>query len=395
MGSYLFYFLIILFAVAVILNEDFIFVLIYLLAGSFLLGRGWSYRALKSIAAERTFTSRAFFGEKIRVDLEIINTGWLPMAWMQLHESLPVQLAYPSSIRQVVTMGSKAKTKIEYMLEGRKRGYYEVGPLQIYSGDVLGVVDGIERVFGSDYLTVYPKIIPLTNVLVPSSSPLGNLRHKQPIFEDPTRIIGKRDYHAGDSLRRIDWKTTATTGKLKVKNFEPSIALETALFLNLNATEYNPKLRFDNSELAIVVAASLANWVVSQRQAVGLVTNGSDPLAEAGGAPRLVPRRGRGYLMRILDVLARIECIETYPMADLIRRERYHLSWGTTLLVITPVVDEALFDELLQARRAGMNVFLALVGIVPGFQDIQRKARMFGFPVYSFHQERDLDVWRQ
>ena len=89
--------------------------------------------------------------------------------------------------------------------------------------------------------------------------------------------MGKRDYTAGDSLRRIDWKSTAAVGRLQTKLFEPSIALETVLFLNLNSEEYHYKFRYDASELAIVVAASLANWIIGQKQSVGLVVNGSDP----------------------------------------------------------------------------------------------------------------------
>jgi hypothetical protein len=92
-------------------------------------------------------------------------------------------------------------------------------------------------------------------VRLPSRSPIGTLRHTQPIFEDPSRVRGKRDYTTGDSLRRVDWKATATTGRLQVKQFEPSIALETALFLNLNADEYLQRTRLDATELAIVIAA--------------------------------------------------------------------------------------------------------------------------------------------
>ncbi len=118
---------------------------------------------------------------------------------------------------------------------------------------------------------------------------MGTLRHHQPIFEDPSRIFGKRPYVSGDSLRRVDWKATASTGQLQVKLFEPSIALETEIFLDLNTEAYEFHSRASATELAIVVTASLANWVVRARQSVGLVTNGLDPLAQDGLPPRLLP----------------------------------------------------------------------------------------------------------
>ena len=165
-----------------------------------------------------------------------------------------------------------------------RRGYYPIGPLHLRSGDLIGLTEELDTEGGVDHLIVYPKIIPFAKVKLPSRSPLGTLRHTQPIFEDPSRVRGKRDYVAGDSLRRVDWKATATTGRLQVKQFEPSIALETAIFLNLNADEYAQRTRLDATELAIVIAASLANWIVGQRQSVGLCVNGVDPIGTEGKA---------------------------------------------------------------------------------------------------------------
>ncbi len=166
-----------------------------------------------------------------------------------------------------------------------------IGPLSLYSGDLLGVSGDLQRSQPPDHLTVYPKIVPLTSVKLPSRSPMGTLRHTQPVFEDPSRVRGKRDYVSGDSLRRVDWKATAAAGRLQVRLFEPSIALETAIFLNLNNAEYDSRAPFMATELAIVVAASLANWVVAQRQAVGLFSNGIDPLQDDQLPQSIPPRR--------------------------------------------------------------------------------------------------------
>ena len=68
---------------------------------------------------------------------------------------------------------------------------------------------------------------------------------------------------AGDSLRSVDWKASATVGRLQVKLYEPSIALEIAIFLDLSFSGYKPQSRIDATELAIVIAASLASWIVA------------------------------------------------------------------------------------------------------------------------------------
>jgi uncharacterized protein (DUF58 family) len=394
-GKYLFYFIAVLLAVAVFLREDFVFTLIYLLLGTFFLTRWWGQRSFHSISIQRKAPGRMFLGEKARCRVEIHNRSWLPVPWLQIHESLPPELSGSRPYGNVISMRPRGEFVFDYWLDARRRGYYPIGPLTLYSGDIFGVVEQYRQSYPESHLTVFPKIIPLNNVPLPSRSPLGTLRHTQPIFEDPSRVIGKRDYTAGDSLRRVDWKATAASGRLQVKNYEPSIELQTQIILNLNVTEYDARRRFDDSELAIVVAASLANWVVGKRQSVGLATNGSDPVESDGLASYIPPRGGRGHLLRILEILARIQSVESYPQVQLLLQQRLHLPWGTTQILVTPIVDDELLDELFQAQRTGLGSIIVTIGAIPGFQSVKEKARYFGFPLYNIQEESDLDIWRQ
>jgi uncharacterized protein (DUF58 family) len=292
----------------------------------------------------------------------------------------------------------------------RKRGFYTLGPLFAATGDLLGLAGEQRWQSAADHVTVYPRIVQFARLKLPAHSPMGTLRHNQPIYEDPTRIFGKRDYTAGDSLRRVDWKASAAAGRLQVKQYEPSISLTTMLALNMNAAEYDQHTWRDATELAIIIAASLANWVVSQKQTVGLLTNGLDPLAreEAADNPQsfrpLPPRKGRAQLTRLLEALARLQAAETEPLAALLSRESAALPWGTTLVLITGQVDDRLFDELFRLRRGGLNAVLILAGKAPGatgkasgrsLRDIKALGEHFGFPVYHFRNELDLDAWRQ
>jgi len=143
------------------------------------------------------------------------------------------------------------------------------------------------------------------------------------------------------------------------------------------------------------VAASLANWVVAQRQAVGLLTNGNDPLQDDQQPQSLPPRRGRGHLMRILEVLARLQAGETYPLVELLQRAVVNLPWGTTLLMITPNLDEALYEGLFQAQRAGLDIVLLPCGPVAHVQAAKQRAEYFGFGFYQIFTEKDLDLWRR
>ena len=396
MSEYFVLFLIIVVVLAAVLQQDFVLTLFYFVVGSYAVARWWSGRALKSVLVQREFNNRAFINDKITIRLTLINSTYLPVVWLRLADSMPVEIVGAEVFRRVLTLGPHARRSYEYVLQPGRRGYYQIGPLFLYSGDVLGLAEERARQGSIEHLTVYPRILPFTEIKLPSRSPMGTLRHHQPIFEDPTRIRGKRDYVAGDSLRRVDWKSTAITGRLQVKLFEPSIALETAIFLNLYDEDYYYRSRNDATELGIVTAASIAAWVIGKKQTIGLVTNGIDILSDDGSpAPKLPPEKGRSHLMRILDVLARIQMTKSNSFVQLLQRERPRLAWGTTVILVTGNADHAVFDELFQMRRAGLNVVLILCGHVIEADDIKHRAQHFGIPVHQFTSEKDLDVWRQ
>ena len=387
--------LVLLIVLAAIFKDDFSFTLLYLFAGSFAVGTWWIRHSLASVRYQRDFTDRAFLGERIDVNLEVANSGLLPIPWVRIHEGLPVQLSGSQSYQQVTNLAPKSKRLFHYQVDARYRGYYPIGPIYFSSADIFGFFNSDFRREGDiDHLTVYPKIVPLTKVDLPSRAPLGNLRHHQPIFEDPTRVIGKRDYYAGDSLRRIDWKSTAMTGRMQVKIFEPSIALETVIFLNLNAQDYYYKSRNASTELAIVIAASLSNWIVEKQGSVGLYAHGSDPLDNRDNGQFITARSGSDQLMRILDMLARINVEDMEGFSDSLRDHRVNLPWGTTLTIISGDVDEQLLEQTYQARRGGLSVLLILAGIAKNAAEIKERAGYFGIPVVNIRREEDLDIWR-
>jgi uncharacterized protein (DUF58 family) len=386
--------LIILLVLGALLHEDFIFTVIYFLAGAYALSRWWSRKALANIIAQRELPGRLFLAEEALVTLKLRNQGWLPAVWIRLNDSLPVNLSVPNFYRQAISLAPKEDLRLQYKIKGWKRGYYELGPLTLQSGDLFGLAERVAFEGILDHVTVFPKIIPLTQVRLPSRSPIGTLRHREPIFEDPSRVLGKREYISGDSLRRVDWKATATNGRLIVKLFEPSIALDTIILLNLKGSNYDPNTRNTATELAIVVAASLANWVVERKQAVGLISNGFDPLETDLHSSLILPRKGRNHLMRVLETLARLQMTEEREIVDQLVISLPKLPWGTTLVAITGNVNEAFFESLFQARRSGLNVLLVVCGQNAALKETRRRAAQFTIPLVHFLNEIDLDQWR-
>jgi uncharacterized protein (DUF58 family) len=391
-------FVIVLFFIAAFMHLDFLLYILYVFFGLYLLSRWWMQRAIGQLRFRRILvTERAFLGETVPVEMEVCNSGLLPLPWIHICENLPLDLHVPTLVQRVVSLLPRERETIRYDLHGWRRGYYTLGPLSCRAGDLFGIIELNRKCEMEDHLVVYPKIIPLPNLTLPSLFPFGTLPSRQRLFEDPTRVMGVRDYQPGDSPRRIDWKTSAALRQLQVRRYQPAISVEAFIMLNLNTTEYSRQGRFSAPELAITVAASVTRQLIEQRQAVGLATNGADPLAASSENLALPPRKGRGHLMNCLDLLARIETTEAnkaLPFTALLRQASLGLSWGSTLVIVTSKEDEALMPTIVHLRRRGFLAVLVMVDPDADFDQTMAHAQQIGVPAYRIVRERDLDVWK-
>jgi uncharacterized protein (DUF58 family) len=80
------------------------------------------------------------------------------------------------------------------------------------SADLLGIFPGALEIGETHHITVYPRVFPIADLGLPADRPFGERKGRNPIFEDPIRIAGLREYRPGDPMKRIDWKATARSG---------------------------------------------------------------------------------------------------------------------------------------------------------------------------------------
>lgn len=395
--SHFFLFIFILFILAALLRLDFFFTLVYFFVGVYVLSLFWSRRVLSRLQASRSLPERAFWGDRITVTLKLHNRSHLPIPWLLLHEVFPIVLSSPSFFRQVTTLPGRASHTITYVLTARQRGYYQIGPLNLHSGDLLGLRGEMSRHLDPNHLIVYPKIVPIARLPLPTHSPQVILPTSIPLFEDPARPTGVRNYVVGDNPRFIHWPATAATGQLLVKQFQPAIARDNAIFLNLCRPDYAQAGYPDPAmELAITTAASLANHMaIHEGLPVGLSTTAFDPLAGHVQSFSLPPRKGRGHLMQILEVLARVQITEAEThFLEGVRQEAVNLAWGTTIMVITGCLSEGLAQTLLLLKRSGFQVTLVLVDPVRAMRQTREEPMQdLNLPVFKIRREQDIEVW--
>ena len=373
--------LVLLVFVAIFFRIDFIIYLLYLLAGVYLLALLWTRHTLRAISIQRSYLDHAFLGENVQVQLAVRNRSLLPIPWVRIEDSLPLALS-ATPLRSALLMAPRQTVHLSYQFAGHRRGIYAIGPTLIRAGDLFGFEEPPQRSGPAGPITIYPLILPIIQLGLSSHSPFGTIVSKQHIFQDPSRSIGVRDYHAGDSLRHINWKVSARQRRLQTRTFEPAISLNTTIMLNLNRTEYHRPTQIDATERAIVAAASVAHHLVHQRQAVGFCTNGRLAPPHDEAIPHIPAEPGKSNLMQVLDMLARVRMVDTTPFVSFLREHSARLPWGNTLLVVTSILREDLLHELLSLRRQGYPVAAICVEPHLDFARLSRQAHYQGITTY-------------
>ncbi len=385
--------LLLLLVIAIVLRMDIIFYLVYVLAGTFGLARWWAQRSVKNLQVSRRFTDHIFTGERSTVEVTITNRGLLPAPWVRYDESPPSELSSSGRLMQALALGPHEKISLRYELVGQQRGLYSVGPGRVTTGDLLGFAEVQGVVVEPRPLVIYPRVIALAAAPLTSRAPHGTVASRQPIFADPARISGVRPYQPGDPVRMIDWKTSARAGQLEVKKPEPAMSLATLICLDLHTPAYSRHLRYTAPEWAIVVSASLAAYLIEQRQDVGLTSNGRDQLTDAK-CWAIAPGHGRTHLMKLLEWLARVQLTETRPLVEWLPRTTVNLAWGTTVVVVTPSADEVTSGALHHLRRAGLNPVLLAVEPHARFDVVHERCRRLGIAAHQVADENELQRWQ-
>jgi uncharacterized protein (DUF58 family) len=382
---------------AVILESGLLAYATYVLWGVLFLTRFLARTWLANITATRhCLVSSAEIDEKVPVTVTVRNAGAFPVPWVLVEDMLPRAALEQRRLRvkgkhlRIAWLRPNSEVTLSYSLVCQERGYYQIGPVILESGDVFGLHRRFAVKTEPHFLLVCPRVVQLEGYELASRRPIGEVVLTHRLYEDPTRIAGVRAYQAGDPLNRVHWGATARTGQLQSKTYEPTTLAGATILLDFHENGYPPEREPYRSELAVMTAASLANAVFEMGQQVGLVSNARDAadrirregwnidprtrqLARQTGAmhessERLEPilvetRRGADHLQHIRETLARTELTDGMTFAALIVEVAGRLPRDATLVALLGEVSVETAAALGTLRRAGFALTAILIAM--------------------------------
>lgn len=388
---------ILLLSIGVVFQLGLLVYAMYALLGVILLSRWLARHWIDNVTARRESNRHEVeIGDRVAVIVDLENSSRLPVPWLLVEDSLPKDAlaCRPPKLKvegrrvALLQFGPGGHRSIRYQLTFSTRGYYQLGPLMLESGDLFGLHRRFKVVTEPHFVMVYPKVIPLSGYELSSRRPIGEIRMTHRLFEDPTRMAGVREYQRGDSFNRIHWKATARTGELHSRIYDPSTVAGATIILDFHLKMYPAQGEPHRSELAITTVASLANAICQMGQQIGLVTNGrdaADRIREEGwrrdfrtrdavkqnvgmnaSSDRLSPvivetRRGYEQFQRIRESLARLELTDGLSFAELLLEATSRLPRDATVVAVLGDVTTEAAIALGNLRRSGFAVYAIVV----------------------------------
>ncbi len=251
---------------------------------------------------------KVFKDDFVHVKVIIENTGKNSFDFLEIRDYFNPQLFRLILGENFIStrIDSKGIIKFSYVLEPKVRGEYPLGPLSVTVKDRLGF-NSLERIIPDSVtdILVYPPYEDIKRIEILGSKRslqlnYGLQRSKQKGLG--SEFYGMRKYVFGDQFRLIDWKASARTQKLIVKEFESERDVSVMIVVDSSSTMAGGAIENTKFEYAIRACMLLTKVALTRRDKVGVFT-----FSDKKNFNFLKPGGGQDHFYQVLDFVARVK----------------------------------------------------------------------------------------
>ena len=284
---------------------------------------------------------------------------------------------------EIESIGPRRQRLLKTRMDRVNRGVHTLPAPEAVAEDPLGLASATHRVGDPMTVTVYPRIAFLKSCVL---HPELGLRQdwagmKGLLTPGASEFRGIRPHQPGEPLSHIDWKSTAKTGILMLREMEEPAGADITLLLDGSANQVVGHAPETNFELAVRAAGSIADYALRAGRGVTLICHERNRRQV-----RLTP--DGGGRRALLETLAETEASATAPLAFVLRRlltDRLSPLRSQTITLVGMTLDAQMARALISLREDGVQLgFL----YVPGFSF----AGSAGVPLLPFLPAHDSGV---
>lgn len=276
------------------------------------------------------YTQFSRVGEYLEETFTVKNNANLPMFLLEINEVTDLP-GYSNRVKFSLPSGGSYTWHSRGLCPGR--GQYRIGSLRAKIYDPLGLFSITSDIAGIKYLNVAPAVIDLPDFKVlPRREPGMNTRRW--FAGEPGQNASRvREYFSGDSLRHIHWHSTAHTGQLMVKEYDPDLTRsyyfdDIWIILDLHRDTALGEGEETIAEYGIKIAASLVKKYLDEEKKVAFMVSGDNSYLYQ-------PDNSLAHEQNINRALALLKPSGSVHLDSLITSQEERITPGSAVIVIT------------------------------------------------------------
>lgn len=260
-------------------------------------------KALGSLEITRSCADRLDEGAELEVDLQMVNRTVARLSLETVDSYPPFFRLKAGSNAAMVNVPARGYADMKYRLAPTSIGLQEFGPLRLVSRDVTGLFFYEREVKVATKVRVTPRARELARgslaavaVSTYGGALVSNRKGEGMEFADI------RGYSRGDPYKRIEWRASARTGRLMVRDFYAETQLNVMVVIDATATMAYGEAGETKLDYAARSVASLFSYLAGRGDFIGIT------VADGSQRPVVVPlARGRDQLTRLMSLLGALK----------------------------------------------------------------------------------------
>ncbi len=335
---------------------------LYLLAFAFLATMVVSWLLVlatgRRLEVERAITpEQPIAGEEPEFRFRVKNASLLPGPQLTLRNSFEGFTGEDLEL-EVESLGPRRERILKASAGPAERGVHLLPPVKLLAEDPLGLVRTARKVGEPLAVTVYPRLAPLTTCAVYAD--IGLRRDWGGyglLVPGASEFRGIRPHQPGEPLSHIDWKSSAKTGILMLREMEEPAGSDVTLLLDGTAAHVVGEPPDTNFEFALKATGSIADFALRTGRGVNLLRHEKRwqqvRLTADGG--------GRSQLLQALAEASPNAIVPIAPSLRHLRMDGSRLLHTHRVTLVSLSLDQQLVRALIGLREDGVRVSLVYV----------------------------------
>jgi uncharacterized protein (DUF58 family) len=326
-------------------------------------------------------------GGRFSATIDIRRSFPFPLLYTVLSEhtnSIALRKRIDDERKNMIVPGFRKKYSWTYEIENMPRGEHVFEGVQIEIADFFGWVKKAKLLPLRQTVLVYPNTVDIAYRPMEARYDQGSMAAPFTLVKDTTTATGIRDYHPGDRVSWIHWKSFARTQTMRTKEFEDRQSQD--LFLIEDRT---PSGKF---EVQVELVASNLQAIVR--------SNSSFAYLSVGKTREYFPViQTEEHLQRAMYHLAKVQPDLERPADEVMNEDLLHMK-ASSLLYVTSKLSVDMVASI-QRNVKHLNQCLCLVvmekGEQPSEEDeaVHQFARSKGFIVKPIGPENFAAVFTE